>query len=253
MAQTPEDTTPIAVMKHSSSGTTMIPTTPGPIPEHATRVRRDTNLSSCAASGKVDLVRDVSGVDLLVSEHGMDWNQVRGYRELMNSTDVSAGSWVSEEGVNPSEVIKDTVNLVRALDQHAINIQTRSLPEHLRMPILKSHLQRVVYNVVKHALEGLSDVGGCVVVAAAVREQDHRNPRVRLNCRQALHLTIEATRPSPSSELQHGSHSPHDRKKLKDDALRVDHARLVLDQYGGLLRIERLMDHSTRTHIIWPY
>ena len=155
--------------------------------------------------------------------------------------------------VDPGEVIASTVDLVRALGRAAITIDVPNPPRDVRVPILQSHLQQVVFNLTKCAVESLPETGGQVVVTASLKERGHLIPGAGWDSRQALCITVEDNAPSPAHSLSRRLFRNPFATKGNAQGESITHCQKLLALYGGTLTYEDLGGAGTRARIFWPF
>lgn len=199
------------------------------------------------AQRKLEVIKNAFEMDSFGLERVLDLERVLEDMALVNRATLTAFRAAQVELADPREIILDALAKVRALDLEGATFEVRSLPESFQIPILPSHLHQVLFNVLRNALKGVPKGGGRIAVAARLNARECLNPKLLRRARKTLHITVE----------DNGSGIFSNRRRTAarqvPSALSIDHARKLLDLYGGTLCFEHLPDFGTRAHIIWPF
>lgn len=237
-------------MNHAPAHTLDIPIQ-GFITRDAAWLAQDQNGFLQTALQKLERLKDAFELEPSTFGDLLDLERVLEDMERVNHATLTAFQAAQVDLVDPGEIIRNTVDLVRALGRNATVIEVRDLPKDLWMPILSTHFQQVIFNVLANAQEALPAVGGCIHIAASLQARAHPRPGLGRSARKALHITVEDNAPGlplslRRSLLRKASQTPD------GGGPGLGHALKLLGLYGGTLRFERL-EPGTRTHVLWPF
>lgn len=200
---------------------------------------------------KLDLLKEALSTEPLLLAMLHDLERVLEDMALANRTTMdSFCASGTEEAYNPGELILHTVEQVRTLSRNTVAIEVISLPEDTRIPILRTHFQQVLLNVMKNASEAVPAVGGRIVVAARLQTRELMDPRH--GSRTSLHITVEDNGPGIPLPLQRSLQQGPVTMKTNGHGLGLSHARNTLNIYGGSLRFDPKDGPGARAHIVWP-
>lgn len=152
--------------------------------------------------------------------------------------------------VDPDEVIERTVALARTLAPKDVRIELRLGAPGASLPISGIHLQQVVFNLLKNAMEAVPE-GGSVVVESGI--EPHGGRDLMRGRRQALRITITDDGPGIPKEFRSRLCECGYTSKAGGHGLGLHQARKILRLYGGSMTLED--DHACgmRATLLWPF
>jgi signal transduction histidine kinase len=152
--------------------------------------------------------------------------------------------------VEADEVIARAVALAQTLAPKHVRIELLLGAIGATLPSSEIHLQQVVFNLLKNALEAVPE-GGSVVVESAI-ESDGGGDLSR-GRRQALRITITDDGPGIPKELRSRLFECGYTSKPEGHGLGLHHTRRILSLYGGSVTLDDSRACGTRATLLWPF
>jgi len=224
----------------------------GAVSRDSAWLARDQNDFLAMALRKLNYLKDAFEENPICLEKLLELERILEDMERVNQATLTAFRATQIHLVNPAEVIHSTVELVRALDDHSVQIDASDMPKNMLVPIFETHLQQVIFNILRSTLRFVPSQGGCISVVACLRSQERTNPALGRGPRRALHVSVEDNG-DLTPNLRRSLFRNADTRKFNDSTLSLGHALKLLGLYGGTLRFERRDGPGTRMHIVWPF
>lgn len=156
-----------------------------------------------------------------------------------------------EETLEPDAVIERTAALAKSMDTKGIRIELRLGAAGAALPIFEIHLQQVVFNLLKNALEAAPAEGGRVVAVSAI--QPHRKRDSTRTGRGTLRITITDNGPGIPEEIHPHLFRCGFTSKPDGHGFGLYHIRRILGMHGGSINLHSHPARGTRATVLWPF
>jgi len=150
----------------------------------------------------------------------------------------------------PDVVIENTAILAKSSDTRDVRIELRLGAKDVVIPVPEIHLQQVLFNLLKNAMEAAPAKGGRVAVESGVQCQSGRD--TLRHSHRTLRITITDNGSGIPSEclpqLLKGGFST----KTGGHGLGLQHARRIASWYGATVTLYSSHVFGTRATVLWP-
>ncbi len=150
----------------------------------------------------------------------------------------------------PDEVIRRTVALAKLCNSKDAQIKVNLSALEIGMPIPQIHLQQVLFNLLKNALEAVPDKKGNILVESSI--QPHGGRDLAQPHGQALCITITDNGPGIPEMIRDQIFDCGVTSKAEGHGLGLYHARKIVNRYGGSITLCQSHVFGTRATLLWP-
>jgi len=152
--------------------------------------------------------------------------------------------------IDPDEVIERVVALARSMDASGVQIELRLGGRGTVLSALTIHVQQVVLNLLKNALEASPADHGRIVVETSIHTLGGRD--AGRDKRNALRITIADNGAGIPENIRPRLFDYGCTSKTEGHGLGLHHARMILDHYGGSISLSSGATGGTRAVVTWP-
>jgi len=229
------------------------PLQPGMVARDGAWLAHNQNNFIQVALVRVSMLKDQLDTDPILLNQIHDLELILEDMERVNKAALMAFHATRANWVDPQSVILKTVEQVRLLDNKRTKLEIIRLPEKCNIPIHPSHLQQVVFNILKNAIEAVPSENGRIIVSSQINGRESGNQVDFRNNSKKLLINIEDNGPGIDPIVSSYPDALYTTKQ-NGNGLGMAHARQLLNLYGGKIFFERNQDKlTTKINIEWPY